>query len=237
MNNKIKKLLSLILVLVLIFIFAGCGKNKNSASITLPEGKTTAEIGDIIKFGKYEQDNNISNGNEPIEWLVLDIKDCKALVISNYALDCKQYYPSDTDITWENCTLRNWLNNNFLSAAFSDDEKTMIPTVMVSADENPDSYAYPGNATQDQVFLLSITEANKYFSSDNARKCKPTDYAVAKGTEESDEGYCGWWLRSPGGNQTRAADVSRSSGRIDENGNDVDYVINAVRPALWIDLS
>lgn len=132
-----------------------------------------AKAGDYVFFGAYEQDNDISNGKEYIEWLVLEVKDGKALVVSKYALDCQQYNTSYADVTWETCTLRKWLNNAFINAAFSADEKAMIPTVTVSADKNPDYSTNPGNATQDQVFLLSITEVNKHFSSDGARQCKP----------------------------------------------------------------
>ena len=112
----------------------------------------------------------------------------------------------------------------------------MIPTVTVSADKNPRYSKNPGNATQDQVFLLSITEANKYFSSDSARQCEPTDFAVANGAWESDSGNCCLWLRSPGCYQRRAANVL-DDGCVNEYGYYVIEVMMAVRPALWIDLS
>ena len=195
-----------------------------------------AKVGDYVLFGAYEQDNNTSNGKEDVEWLVLEIKDGKALVISKYALDCKPYNTSHTHVTWETCTLRKWLNNDFINAAFSADEKAMIPTVTVSAHGSPSYIINPGNATQDQVFLLSITEVNKYFSSDSARQCKPTDYAVANGAWESGGGNCWWWLRSPGIDQTFAADV-RSDGDVYKLGHLVSHVVYAVRPALWIDLN
>lgn len=192
-----------------------------------------AKAGDYVFFGTYEQDNNTSNGKEDVEWLVLEVKDGKALVVSKYALDCKQYNTSNTDVTWETCTLRKWLNNDFINAAFSSYEKAMIPTVTVSADENPDYSTNPANATQDQVFLLSITEANKYFNSNGARQCEPTDYAVANGIWESDSGnFCWWWLRSPGDVQNDAATVYRDGDVVD----DVVCVLGAVRPALWISL-
>ena len=196
----------------------------------------SVNVGDTYRFGSYEQDNNKSNGQEDIEWLVLAKEGTKILVISKEALDCKPYNTSDTDVTWETCTLRKWLNNDFINAAFSADERTMIPTVTVSADKNPHYCTNPGNATQDQVFLLSITEVNKYFSSDSARLCKPTDYAVANGAWENDSGNCWWWLRSPGYDQDGAADV-RAHGDVGEYGYYVDRVNTAVRPALWIDLN
>ena len=193
-----------------------------------------AKPGDTVFLGTYEQDNNTSNGKEDIAWLVLEVKDGKALVVSKYALDCKQYNTSNTIVTWETCTLRKWLNNDFINAAFSSYERAMIPTVMVSADKRPGHSANPGNATQDQVFLLSITEANKYFNSNGARQCEPTDYAVANGSRESHSGnFCWWWLRSPGSTQDSAAYVY-SGGGVIESGNDVDYNDGAVRPAMWI---
>lgn len=196
----------------------------------------SVNVGDVYKFGSYEQDNNKSNGQEDIEWLVLEKDGTKILVVSKYALDCKPYNTSYTDVTWETCTLRKWLNNDFLGSAFSANEKAMIPTVTVSADKNPDYNTNPGNAMQDQVFLLSITEANKYFSSDSARQCKPTDYAVANGAWESDSGNCWWWLRSPGLDQIYAAGVY-DDGDVCECGYGVGDVGYAVRPALWIDLN
>ena len=196
----------------------------------------SVNVGDVCKFGSYEQDNNKSNGQEDIEWLVLEKDGTKILVVSKYALDCKQYNTSYTDITWETCTLRKWLNNDFINAAFSGDEKAMIPTVTVSADKNPDYSTNPGKATQDQVFLLSIAEANKYFSSDSARQCEPTDYAVANGAWESHSGNCRWWLRSPGGDLDGAACVY-DDGDVYEHGSYVGSDDRAVRPAMWIDLN
>lgn len=54
----------------------------------------TANVGDIIVFGTYEQDNNISNGKENIKWLVLAKENNRVLVISDKALDsvfCKKH--------------------------------------------------------------------------------------------------------------------------------------------------
>lgn len=195
-----------------------------------------AKTGDYVFFGAYEQDNDTSNGKEDVEWLVLEVKDGKALVISKYALDCKPYNTSDTDVTWETCTLRKWLNNDFINATFSVNEKAMIPTVAISADENPKYRTEPCDATKDQVFLLSIAEANKYFNSDKARQCKPTDYAVANSTTKySYSDNCLWWLRSPGDIQSYAAEVL-SSGYVLEDGVNVDNHNNMVRPALWIEI-
>ena len=195
----------------------------------------TAKVGDYIFFGSYEQDNDKIHGQEDIEWLVLEIKDGKALVISKYALDCQPYNTVNRDVTWETCTLRQWLNEEFMDAAFSKKEKAAIPTVTVTADHNPSYQTNPGNNTQDKVFLLSITEANKYFSTRNARVCKPTDCAVSRGAFCYNDN-CWWWLRSPGAGSDSAVFVY-DSGVVRYDGDYVNFKKYAVRPAMWIDLS
>lgn len=202
----------------------------------------TIKVGDYVFLGKYEQDYNTSNGKEDIEWLVLEVNNGKALVISKYALDCKQYNPTVyqgryADVTWETCALRKWLNNDFINTAFSSGEKAIISTATVSADKNPNYGTDPGKATKDQVFLLSIPEANKYFSSDNNSQCKPTFYAQVMGVPyyPTYDDCCNWWLRSPGSVQGAAAYVSYE-GDIVEAGGGVGHDKYAVRPALWINL-
>ena len=200
-----------------------------------------------IPFGRYPQASK--NKNAPIEWLVLKIDGSRALLISKYALDCRQYNTSCADVTWETCTLRKWLNGMFLNAAFSKSERAMIlnaafskseramiPSVTVSADKNPSYSTSPGNSTTDQVFLLSITEVNNYFSSNSARQCQGTAYCYAQGAyTNSSNGNCWWWLRSSGYDSSSAAFVY-DDGSIFEFGNSVNYDNYAVRPALWIDL-
>jgi TolA-binding protein len=143
-------------------------------------------VGDTYTFGSYEQDNNTSNGKESIEWQILEIQVNKILIISKYALDCQQYNTEQTDVTWENCTLRNWLNSTFINNAFSESEQSMIADTKVTADKNPNYSTNPGNDTTDKIFLLSRNEVNKYFTTDKSRKCVPTAYAIEQGAYTSD---------------------------------------------------
>ena len=189
-----------------------------------------AEVGDSVVFGTYEQDNDISNGKEEIEWRVLAKENNQILMISDKALDCQPYNSSYTYVSWENCSLRKWLNGTFLNAAFSAEEQAIIQSTNVSADNNPKYSTDSGNATTDKVFLLSINEAEKYFASDSTRQCKPTEYAVKIGASVS-----WWWLRSPGGPQADAAIVSYF-GSVFYDGRGVDLDYGCIRPALWINL-
>ena len=197
------------------------------------------QVGKTIRFGRYFQKK--VSAPEPIEWLVLNKEGGKALLISKYALDCQKYNTSYTTVTWKTCSLRNWLNGRFLHASFSSNEQNSIMDTTVSADENPSFSTSPGNNTTDKVFLLSITEVNKYFSSDEARKCAPTDYAKVHGAYTNSDFSsglkvtCSWWLRSPGTVSDYAALVV-SSGSVYSRGNYVSNGDVAVRPAMWIKL-
>ena len=198
-----------------------------------------AKVGDIVLFGTYEQDNHASTGEGNIEWLVLAKKDNKILVISNKALDCQPYNTSFTAVTWESCSLRNWLNGTFLDAAFSSEEQTQILNTSVSANTNPEYDTDSGSSTTDKVFLLSIDEVNKYFDNEETRKCVPTAYATANGayigSSYGEVNNCWWWLRSPGVSQFLAATIS-SFGAVNSFGYDVDGDDFCVRPAMWIDI-
>lgn len=200
-----------------------------------------AQVGCKVYFGAYEQDNNTSNGKEDIAWLVLAKENNRILVISDKALDCQPYNYLMVNITWETCSLRQWLNDTFFNMAFSSVEQAMIADTNALPDKNLMFSTDPGNATMDKVFLLSIDEVNRYFDSDAARECVPSTYAKENGALTSigytkgDKGTCRWWLRSPGGGYNYAAGVS-SGGDIREFGYSVNYDRNAVRPALWINL-
>ena len=207
--------------------------NTNDGFRSAKKNLNDINVGDVYIFGSYEQDNNEANGKEDIEWQVLEKDGTKILVISKYALDYQPYNTEWEAVTWETCSLREWLNDEFINTAFSDEEKAMIPTVVVTADENPYPNPYgdetdPGNDTQDQIFLLSIIEVEKYFDSDDARECEVTASVRARD-------YYGWWLRSPGFGAVFASNID-IIGRVDESGYNADNEALAVRPALWIDL-
>lgn len=77
---------------------------------------------------------------------------------------------------WEESDLRKWLNEDFLKAAFSEDEIERVKVSMLKNDDNP-KYGTPGGkSTKDRVFCLSIAEAEQYFENDEERRCQCTEY-------------------------------------------------------------
>ena len=208
-------------------------------SNTLTENKESSfpsvHVGDVITFGTYEQDNNISNGSEAIEWQVLDIDGNQALIISKFALDCQQYNTEWAESEWETCWLRTWMNGTFINAAFSREEQMRILDTNVSADINPEYSQNVGANTVDKIFALSIIEACKYFTSDESRKCELTEYAKANGAWSSQKNECWWWTRTPGGLNINTAVVDYD-GSIYYRGPNCDDTNGCVRPAMWINL-
>lgn len=66
-----------VIAVVMVIVF-GTGKVKVNFT------KADVVKDHVITFGAYEQDNDLTNGKEPIEWIVLDVdkKTNRALVIS-----------------------------------------------------------------------------------------------------------------------------------------------------------
>lgn len=207
---------------------------------TVTEISRDTEKGNTVVFGNYEQDNDTGNGKEPIRWIVLDVQDGSALLLSQNILDCHQYHNSETDIFWEDCSLREWLNNDFYAAAFSTEEMNRIvqTTADNSLEQNYDGFKNTmetaGNPTEDKVFALSYAEAWQYFGADSDRTAQPTAYAQARGCyTDKENGNSWWWLRSPGRFLTNGADVN-TDGYLDSD--IVDRSDIGVRPAVWIRL-
>lgn len=202
-------------------VFESLGDYKDSVSKAKTQLIKSKTVGDTLYLGSYEQDNNTSNGEEPIQWIVLDKTQKSMLLISKYALECMPYDEIHVEKTWEQSDMRSWLNGTFWRTAFSSEEKNRI--IATSLDEG----------CIDQVFLLNIAEAKKYFSSDNVRVCKPTEHTVANGVSDIFDTCC-WWLRSISDIQTIA--VVRYDGSFDSFSYYSGYAHNAVRPAIRINL-
>lgn len=183
-------------------------------------------VGATITYGYYEQDTDLENGAEPIEWVVLDIRDGKALMISKVVLDYQKYHEKSSLTSWKICSLRQWLNTTFLQKAFSETEQEYIHLSEIE-DES--------GSTEDKVFLLSLSETEKYFNLPDERMTSASKYAVDLGamvsTKSGYEGCTEWWLRDVEyGQQVEyirpyTLTASRSAGGA-----------TGVRPAMWVDI-
>ena len=192
-----------------------------------------AEVGDTLYFGNYEQDNVQSNGKENIEWRVLDKKEDKILLISEYALDVEYFGASSTK--WKDCNLRSWLNYEFLSTAFDTNEIKLIKRSKIKSKDGSDD-------TQDRIFIIREDEADKYFASNDERICKPTEYAIEKGAKSEYSDGCWWWVRISSKKSEGYYAVGYNAvcydGSIGLGGHSGYYDVNefGVRPAMWVSI-
>ena len=185
----------------------------------------SVKVGDRFEMGYYEQDNDLTNGREPIEWTVLDVnqKDDTALVIASEALECLQYHiKASGKLKWGNSSLRLWLNYCFFFDAFNPTERNCIEITSASS-------------MADHVTLLDSNQISKY----NLAKtgCDVTPYAISRGAEiGTDNGKGCWWVRmNTTGSQSLTMFVG-IHGKVYEK-NKVNIKNNAVRPAMTVSIS
>lgn len=144
--------------------------------------KFDIEVGDEITLGKYQ--------NEEIEWDVLsrhfypDEGKVTIELQSKYALDC-QPFNEDGPSSWDESSLREWLNNDFFEEAFSSKEQKHI------VDTTYYNYVGDSRYLTDKVYIMGLLWY--HMRADDA-VCEPTDYAEDKGIDMED-GRCRVWGR------------------------------------------
>lgn len=98
------------------------------------------KAGQIITFGTYFK--NSGGKTEPLEWRILETDGRTALLITEDAVDCKQYHHEYTAVSWNDCDLRKWCNNDFLMEAFSETERKSVVTTINQNDYGPETDDY-----------------------------------------------------------------------------------------------
>ncbi|MBR1454471.1 MAG: hypothetical protein IJ593_07475, partial [Lachnospiraceae bacterium] len=182
-----KKILALLMSLTLILTITACGSGTTTVKVTNEDGSTQIVVLESLKpqlqnvtpMTDYAGNTSIDQmdyvtfgldeKSEPIEWIVLEKSNNKALLLSKYVFTNHTYNDDYVDITWENSTIRKWLNSEYINTIFSKKEQGSILTTDVINNDNAKYGTKGGNNTKDKLFLLSIDEVNKYFSSDNQR--------------------------------------------------------------------
>lgn len=188
-------------------------------------------VGDTMVLGHYEQDGQLSNGKEPVEWYVINVdsEENSALLFSIRVLDMERYHKSWTNVNWTDCSVRAWLNSTFLPNCFSMEEQQVILVSRLYS-----NYVDCQTITDDMVFLLDSYDYQRYLRKKAFRKARPTAYAESQEVVNS-KGYSYWWLRDT---TQRKSDANR----VDPEGNLQDYGANTnaygvgIRPAIRIDL-
>lgn len=237
----IRSLAMLLVLVVFAAVMSGC---QNLGGMSEPELEELSyedgeyfdpdkvyAVGDRFLFGEYEQDNDKENGKEYIKWRVLEVENRRALVVSEYGLEYKKYNEYDNVLLeWENSALRKWLNSDFLSEAFSDEEQEKI---MDTPNVN-EGVVYYDTTTNDKLFCLSANEVGRLFDSEEDRICKPTRYALENSNKSTLNGSRNhWWMRNAGTYQSFGAYV-QADGIMNLKGISADIDAVFVRPAFYV---
>lgn len=246
-----KKILYILMIGILGFSLAACKDNVANADpeVIITEEIVSSESSEAIEENSKDQglvsdfsnlkveDDNIKFGK--FLWRVLDIKDGKALLLTNDIVEGRPYHKSCEQVTWADSTIRDYLNDQFLTSKFTEEEQAKIIESTIS---NPDNEWFGTKGcedTQDKVFLLSIEEAVRYFgdSGQLVDMTSESEYFIDDEYNENRiatlDGEPEWWfLRSPGGEDGRAADVSDVGPLIIYG--DCTNAGHGIRPALWV---
>ena len=192
---------------------------------------------DIVVNGiKYHKKEENYFRYEPIKWRILQRDNTTAFLLSDIILDIQPYHKETEEIFWGESHIRNWLNKNFMEAAFISQEQQMIEA-MKRLNVADNAYGMPENYTMDKIFLLSEEEisetsnAQRYgfsksaSSYDKARKSESSQYA-------KDPSW--WWIQ--------AVDMENgvrvgADGWISKNGYYILKYNAGIRPALSLNLS
>ena len=204
---------------------------------------------DCVYFGNYWQNDTNGDGvadqndeKEPIKWRVLSVDGNDAFLLSDMALDTKPYNEEKKFATWENCTLRAWLNDSFYNAAFTDKEKSNITETKATN--------ISGDGVLDKISVLSDIDAcnasygfnyetynfgHKSYDS-QTREAKNTAYANANGAFSHRENGC-WWLR-PYNEIRKYIYKVDAGGQFDEYDNEyISSITTVIRPCIHINLA
>ena len=195
-----------------------------SFAASTASAETKYQEGDVVLFGSYGQNNIRSDGAEPIEWIVLDVKSDRILLLSQYALDSERYHYRKESVSWDTCSVRDWLNTTFYEEAFTCSEQRSILSSGTSVYD-------------DYVFLLSDVEAETYLPRAKDRICKATVYGSCQNVYVNPTTGGSWWLlRTTGDDGSKFAMSVNSDGTIDYNGGHVESDRGTVRPAIWVNI-
>ena len=210
-------------------------------------GRECVVPGDRITAGQWQA----TDPPHSIEftWRVLDFdrEKQRVFLFAEYTVGKSRFLEGWDRTSWEECTMRSWLNgygaeansknidytnNNFLDRVFSEEEQERIPVVEVENIEN-----FGGN-TEDKVFLLRRDDITSYFPAKGSRvTCAVTCECSAEDCISNKTCY---WLRSVTPNiyekdlrVSNQIDVLCEDGSI-KTGWNPGYDKFYIRPALWL---
>jgi len=219
---KLRRIICFATILVLcLTLLGGCGDSPQTGGT------------DMTVHNTYLDGLAVAGNWGGYDWVVLREEDGRLLCITRDIIEFRKFHETETPVSWADCDLRAYLNGEFFDRTFSAGGRERV---LLTENDNGD-VAFPnGNvgigseATQDYVFLLSYTEAEKCFPNKDARVAGFTGQIGI--SEYNNEAY-NWWLRSPGDYLNDFANVD-GIGQVCYSQSNVHTGGLGVRPAVWI---
>ena len=168
------------------------------------------EVGKTVLFGNYK--------GKALSWKVLVKDGRRFLLLAEDVIDHLPFHFERSEAVWSNCSLRTWLNRNFMEEAFTMQERMSI--VLVTHQNNVDMRwdKLNGTDTKDKAFVFNLKELNEYLPDQK-------DRAVSDW----------WWLRGHGCSSTNQQAVY-ADGTVYANGVGSHHDDVGVRPAMWVNI-
>ncbi len=205
------------------FVFAKAEYNQEM------EALKRSEIGDEVEFGHFDTDLTIP-GKETVLWLVIEKDENTICLLSKMGLGGSFYHQKHEEVVWEDSDIRTLLNSKEYLDMFNRYEKDAIIS-----------------NNKDFVSLMSVSQAESFFSSDPERELAITQAAEAKGTNVNhlskanywdiksyDSSW--WWLKGTGSVPDIYAPIVTEDGVIKTQEKVVNKPSGAIRPLIYIKL-
>ncbi len=134
----------------------GEADNSGLSNPKKPQSADDAWEGSYVNFGTWNK--------APLKWRVLNNNGAELLLMTDESVGEYPYRHVDTlpllssEHTWEKSTLRSWLNNDFIKAAFNDVEQNALKINVVENGYTASKDFDSGPTTYDKVYILSATE-------------------------------------------------------------------------------
>lgn len=178
-----------------LFLFIGIDSIPGLRYVSSKIELSFAHCGDTVHLGVYEQDGNIFDGKESIEWFVLDDSDGKLLLISKYILDAHKYDDKLSD--WETSSLKSWLDSTFCDAAFTSSERALLaesPTCGTFSSSKGWDLCWKSNKERKRLQQYYTNEVEKaQFNHSGGSECKLTTYAKQRWPKMADSDSGPYW--------------------------------------------
>lgn len=242
-NKWIAFLLSMVIIIGILpmSVYAESSENVNildgeNYGVGNPSYENQVATFDCVWFGNYMQSRDGGKTMTPIKWRVLSIEGNKALLLADKNLDNKRFNDWwNWGISWEESTLKEWMNADFKDTAFGEKEKNALCI---------------NNSTEGEVFALSKTDIET--TNNILRENSFDDEAIKKVWKSTNTDYLneclekegieapntGWWLRSNGMFRFLACHITEDGGIDERNIDEGDERGRTMaRPSVYLDLS